>query len=80
MFGFIKSQSPTYKTFYYVDNIEIIALVVAIICAMPIFKNILKIQNKTAHTLVNIWLLILFVISTASIADSTYNPFIYFRF
>lgn len=82
MFWLIKTHNITYLLPYYVDNIEIIAFCAAFLCAMPIFGRILQIpyQYKVCRTLVNIWLIVLFVVSTSFIAASTYNPFIYFRF
>ena len=82
MFGFISEHKITYKLPYYIDNIEIITFVVAIICAMPIFRGILEVkyERKVLRTIINIWLIVLFVLSASSIAASTYNPFIYFRF
>ena len=82
MFGLLhlKPEEYMYGMPYYVDRFEIIIFIVAIICSIPIFKNILKVENKIARTFINIWLIILFVLSSATIAASTYNPFIYFRF
>lgn len=82
MLGFISEHKITYKLLYYIDNIEIITFVVAIICAMPIFRGILEVkyERKVLRTIINIWLIVLFVLSASSIAASTYNPFIYFRF
>lgn len=80
MFGLIDGHHDCYKLIYYVDNIELIAFGAGIICAMPIFKGILGIKNKWSLAAVNTWLLILFLLSVSSIAASTYNPFIYFRF
>lgn len=82
MFGFISEHKITYKLPYYLDNIEIISFAVAILCAMPIFKGMLEVkyERKVLRTIINIWLIMLFVLSASSIAASTYNPFIYFRF
>lgn len=84
MFNLVEINPPSvsYALPYYIDTFEIIAFVAAILCSMPIFKNILNIkkENKILYGLINFWLLILFIISTATIAASTYNPFIYFRF
>lgn len=80
MFGMVKVHDITYTMMYYVDNVEIVILIIAILCAMPIFRNMIHIEKKPAKLLVNIWLLVLFILSSASIAASTYNPFIYFRF
>lgn len=80
MFGMVKVHDITYTMMYYVDNVEIVTLIIAILCAMPIFRNMIHIEKKPVKLLVNIWLLVLFILSSASIAASTYNPFIYFRF
>lgn len=80
MFGLENPAKVLYKLEYYIDNIEIIAFIIGIICSIPIFKKILNIKHKMILFLINIWLITLFIISTASITASTYNPFIYFRF
>lgn len=82
MFGLVKEHKISYELAYYIDNIEILAFTAAIICTMPIFNKMLEIkyEHKVLRSLINIWLIVLFVVSTASIASSTYNPFIYFRF
>jgi len=65
---------------YYIDRVEIITFIAAIICSVPIFNKMLEVENKIGKTLVNLWLLFLFILSSMTIAASTYNPFIYFRF
>lgn len=82
MFGMTNVQDITYAASYYGDSIEIIVFIIAIICAMPVFSKMLyvKQERKVLRCIINIWLLFLFLLSTAAIAASTYNPFIYFRF
>ncbi|MBQ9271287.1 MAG: MBOAT family protein [Alphaproteobacteria bacterium] len=82
MFGLIKEHHVIYSLAYYIDNIEKIAFSAAFLCAMPIFGKILQIPHryKVFRTLVNVWLIVLLILSTSFIAASTYNPFIYFRF
>ncbi len=82
MFGLIPEHQIAYTLPYYIDRIEIITFVAAFLCAMPLFTGLLsiKFERKVCRTLVNIWLMILFILSSATIAASTYNPFIYFRF
>lgn len=77
MFGLLTLREPQS---FVPDYLQITILLVALICSIPIFKNILNCKNKKVQTIVNIWLLILFFASTVAIASSTYNPFIYFRF
>ena len=82
MFGLLhlNKENCVYTNVYYIDNVLIIMLFVALICSMPIFKNMLYVKNKYARAFINIWLLFLFFLSTCFIASGTYNPFIYFRF
>lgn len=82
MLGFLKIHTDKilYTIYYYIDTFEVIVFVAAILCSTPVFGRILEIKNKYAQLLINIWLLFLFVFSSATIASDTYNPFIYFRF
>lgn len=82
MFGLIKEHEIIYDFAYYIDNIEIIAILSGLLCAVPLFNKMLyiKYEHKVLRSLVNIWLVVLFLFSSAAIAASTYNPFIYFRF
>ena len=82
MFGLVAQHKIKYGLVYYVDNIELIAFAAAVLCAVPVFGKMLQIpyKYKVSRTLVNVWLMALFVLSTTFIAASTYNPFIYFRF
>ena len=82
MFGLVEEHKIAYELAYYIDNIEILAFTAAIICAMPIFEDLLKIkyEHKFLRAIIDIWLMILFIVSSSAIAASTYNPFIYFRF
>lgn len=76
----VNESDVVYDIGYYVDVYEIIMFVSAILCSMPLFKNILDGKTLYKNICVNIWLLLLFVLSTSAIAMNTYNPFIYFRF
>lgn len=79
MFGLLHTNQ-IYGIEYYIDNTEIVIFVAALLCSVPLFRNILTIRNKFFKALINFWLLFLFFCSTVSIAAGTYNPFIYFRF
>lgn len=81
MFGLINYQE-IYKLPYFIDNNEILILFISALCATPIFSRMLNTDNKNKLMKigVNSWLVVLFVLCWASIASSTYNPFIYFRF
>ena len=82
MFGLVKVHDIAYAINYYGDTVEVLTFIIALICATPVFSKILEIkqERKILRSIVNIWLIILFILSTAAIAASTYNPFIYFRF
>lgn len=82
MFGFIPKHNIAHDFIYYVDHIELLAFGVAILCSMPLFTKMLTVSDKRVilKSLINVWLIVLFILSTALIASSTYNPFIYFRF
>lgn len=76
----VHTTEVLYPLSYYVDRLEILILIIAMICSVPLFNRMLEVKNKFLHALINLWLLILFILSAASIASDTYNPFIYFRF
>ncbi len=80
MAGLAPSAMPAYTHSYYVGSIEAAAFAVAFTCAAPVFKNMINAAGTLKKACVNLWLLILFTLSVSSIAASTYNPFIYFRF
>lgn len=80
MFGLYDHDFITYDLSYYVDTTEIVIFVIAIICSMPVFKSMLEGHNKVKCGIVNAWLIVLLLMSAASITSATYNPFIYFRF
>lgn len=46
MFGAIKPHSEVYNLIYYVDRIEVITFIVAIICCIPIFRNMIYTKVK----------------------------------
>lgn len=85
LFGLLKIEHHTYdiqNIFSYVDRAEMIIIAIAILCSVPIFKNMLfwGKKYKFAGMAVDLWLFVLLILSCMQIAASTYNPFIYFRF
>ena len=82
MFGMMNEHIIVYQLSYYISTLEILVFIVSLVICAPIFQQFLTKGNKNKLTLytIDIWLLLLFIISLASIAASTYNPFIYFRF
>ena len=82
MTGMIENHRLAFDYSYYVGTVKIAAFAAALVCAVPAFKNILTARNgsRAANILLNAWLIVLFLLSSAAVAASTYNPFIYFRF
>ena len=82
MFG-MKHSDMIFHTNYFIGTYEILIFIVGILCAMPIFRNLVQLDDKSkplTYLAKNMYLLGLFILSVAAIAASTYNPFIYFRF
>ena len=82
MFFCLDYTEEPYILEYYISALDALLLVFALIVCLPVFKNTLyRSENSTFLSVaVNICTYILLIISTAQIAGSTYNPFIYFRF
>lgn len=72
-------------TLYYLKSYAII-LIIAIIGATPLLKNIIENlkENNKLRKLINllepIVIVVLLLIVTAYLVDNSYNPFLYFRF
>ncbi len=76
----IADNLPNYD--YGLTNKFLLMLIIGFLCAVPLFRRILEVpyERKILRSVINIWLFVLFILSTASLAGATYNPFIYFRF
>ena len=85
LFGLNKEVFINNYTIYYLKS-YLIVLIIAIFGATPLFKNIIeklkksKCLNKIVNVLEPIFLVILLLLVTAYLIDSSYNPFLYFRF
>lgn len=85
LFGLNGERFINDYTIYYVKSYSII-LIISIIGATPFLKNqILKLKekkliNKIINILEPITLVFLLVFVTSYLVDSSYNPFLYFRF
>lgn len=72
-------------TIYYLKNYSVI-LIIAIIASTPMIKKIIQrcCQNKKLNLVISILepiiLIALLLINTAYLIDSSYSPFLYFRF
>ena len=73
--GFVSSQAM-----YYLQN-YLVMFIVLIIASMPVGKFIYsKINDKVKSVIVPVAIAFVLVVCTAYLVDSTYNPFLYFRF
>ena len=82
MFG-LTSAGRLYADYsYYLDSFEILILFLGILFSMPVARGLLEIkyEHKILRTAVNVVLFGLLILCWGSIAASSYNPFIYFRF
>lgn len=61
---------------YYIRNYSIV-IILCIISSTPL---VLKIYNKMNKVIKSIIIVLLFMLSIAYLVDSSYNPFLYFRF
>ena len=72
-------------TIYYLKS-YLITIIIAIIGATPILKNIIEkiktksVMNKIINILEPIAMVIIILVVTAYLVDNSYNPFLYFRF
>jgi alginate O-acetyltransferase complex protein AlgI len=81
MFGLL-DPIPQYGWPFFVQHWNLLAFGAAAVAASGVFRNILNAfpGNRLSPWLLNLWLLGLFYLSFLTLAGSTYNPFIYFRF
>jgi len=85
MLGLLYIPAINRESMYYLKSYAVV-LLVAVIGATPLFKNlILKIKeqpwaNKVINILTPIFNVALLLLVTAFLVDSSFNPFLYFRF
>jgi len=79
--GYTGQPLISQESLYYFKSYFVV-LVIAIIGATPILKNIATKEkfHKVANILEPIYLVVIFVICTSYIIDGSFNPFLYFRF
>lgn len=82
MFDFSTLVSSFFELGEYLDNYKILMIVSGIIGSTGVMKNITEFGevNNLRKSVVNIYLIALFLWCWSCLAASTYNPFIYFRF
>ena len=79
--GINTSPLASAESLYYFKSYFVV-LLIGIIGATPIFKNIANKEKlrKITNILEQIYLLLILVICTSYIIDGSFNPFLYFRF
>lgn len=81
MFGLSGLPLSTAETLYYLESYGIL-LIIALIGATPIMKNLgKKIEKNAVSTFAEpLVTVLLLIVSTAYLIDGSFNPFLYFRF
>ena len=89
MFGIGEPEFVRYGIMYYLNNRTLTVLIIALICCIP-WRSIIEkyapsaagkvFKNPVFVTVKRSLLLLLFAVCFMLITNSTYNPFIYFRF
>ena len=80
MFGAFDHAESVPPVGYYLNRHTMLVMLVAIVMSMPVARQMIHVKRLLPALAVDAWLLVLFVCSWATMAASTYNPFIYFRF
>ena len=81
MFFINKIDFINSETIYHIRN-YIVILIIASIASTPIIKNIFnKLKNNNILSVLEIiYYMVLLIVITAFLIDSSFNPFLYFRF
>ena len=84
MFGLNNISFINSEAIYYLQNYFII-IIVGIICSIPLKNIALKIverakKNKWTGVITGVLCVGILIISTASLVNNSFNPFLYFRF
>lgn len=83
MLGLVQPESVAFTADYYLRVDSIVVFLVAILGTMPIFgrfMDFLQTGQWCKNAVYDIFVIGILILSMASLAASTYNPFIYFRF
>ena len=85
MFGFASVPLYTSESVYYLNSYKVI-LIIAVVGSTPLLKNLITRAKENPRlgtavkTLYPIFTASLLIITTAYLVDSSFNPFLYFRF
>jgi hypothetical protein len=76
MFGLLQDAKAWYPTDYYLNRLSLTAFAFALLCMFPIFKN----WKESDNVLINLFLILLLVMSLVFMSANTYHGFLYFQF
>lgn len=80
MFAADSTPFITAETVYYLKNYAVI-IFLAVIGSTPFMKKLAdKLPEKARYILTPLFVISVFVLSTAYLVDGSFNPFLYFRF
>ena len=79
LFGLNDNPLISLESIYYLKSYLVI-LIIGIIGSSPIPKILFNKNNKFINILEPLFLLVILILSTSYIINSSYNPFLYFRF
>ena len=80
MFGFGGAGAASAQVLYYLRDYGPV-LAILVFASLPVGKRLfLRLPEKARAVLVPVLILLVLLVSTAYLVDSTYNPFLYFRF
>lgn len=78
LFGIGGISLTSLESIYYLKSYAVV-LIISLIGATPLMKNIFK-EKKVSNIFEPIFILFVLIISTSYIIDGSFNPFLYFRF
>jgi alginate O-acetyltransferase complex protein AlgI len=80
MYGFGQAGFASGADLYYLKSYGLL-LLAGIVASLPVGKALYaRLSHRTQAVLSPVLILVVLVLSTAYLVDSTYNPFLYFRF
>lgn len=80
MFALIEVQTSHMTLVHIMNHLTWGTLILAIILSVPFARRLAYASGKYTSLIADAWCIILFTMTWATKAASTYNPFIYFRF
>lgn len=80
MFGLKRNLQIGYNIWYYLDNKNILILILGIFISISCFKFLYDETKKVNRIFLYFLSIIILIICMISVSAATYNPFIYFRF